>query len=88
MDFLKPHKGRLRFWRKKAAPTWFTDRSDNLGYYICGTFVDHPTFKGKTGYTSLVVCQEGDEIETLNTRYTLEGVEVKVATYKDQPLSI
>ncbi len=36
-----------------------------------GIFEDHPRFKGTFGWTSIVINQDGNEIETLNSRYTL-----------------
>ncbi len=58
----KPHKGTLSFWVKRGiGPLYFYE----------GIFDDHPSFKGTFGHTSLVVKQEGNEIETLNSRYTL-----------------
>ena len=70
MDETKPHKGSLRDW-------WMLPCGDEhgLGYIICGTFVDHPWFAGRTGHTSYVVAydERTGEIETRNSRYTLIG---------------
>lgn len=63
MEMNKPHKGTLDQWKKH--PTYIG------GYFFTGKFVDHPEFAGKKGHTSRVVAQEGYEVETLNSRYTL-----------------
>lgn len=70
---IKPHKGSLRLWRKHVPSGNF--KSFGLGYIICGVFVDHPDFAGETGHTSWVVKHEGNEVETINSRYTLVGEE-------------
>jgi hypothetical protein len=64
----KPHKGRIT-----NVSRWKTDG----GYLYRCQFMDHPKFAettykiGRYGHTSLVVNEVGDEIETLNTRYTI-----------------
>lgn len=66
---MKPHKGKFSNCRKVVAmePT-----DEHLGYYFVGTFdPDDTRFKGRMGYTSMVVKTNGDEIETLNSRYTI-----------------
>lgn len=62
----KPHKGSIENWSK-------VQRGMGLGYYVWGTFLDHPDFGLKTTNTSYVVKHEGAEIETRNSRYTLVG---------------
>lgn len=59
---MKPHKGRIAHARRK-------DYAD--GYIYWGLFRDHPQFAGKRGHTSKVIKEDGAEIETLNTRYTI-----------------
>ena len=63
MDRSKLHKGKLEAWEKVLKPPF--------GYYFVGKFVGHPIFDGKQGHTSLVVFHSGNEVETLNSRYTL-----------------
>jgi hypothetical protein len=41
------------------------------GLIVIGQHIDHPRKPYQTIMTSLLVDQEGDEIETLNSRYTL-----------------
>ena len=59
---MKPHKGTLNLWRKVTYSN---------GYNYEGIFEGHPEFNGSMGYTSLILKEEGKEIETLNSRYTL-----------------
>jgi hypothetical protein len=70
----KPHKGTITDWWKCPC-----DRPNTLGYCIAGTFKDHPQFAGYDGYTSWVVKHDEatGEVETRNSRYTLEGSEVE-----------
>lgn len=63
---MKPHRGTINDWRKHPVVGEAVQ-----GYIILGEFVDHPRFMGKRGHTSLVLQHDGDEIETLNSRYTL-----------------
>lgn len=69
----KPHLGKIKSWFKRE-----TDPESGLGYQIIGMFVDHPDFKGEVGHTSYVVSHDETtgEIETRNSRYTLEGAEL------------
>jgi hypothetical protein len=65
---MKPHKGIL----KNAVKHVITEPTkEHLGYYFTGVFEGHPDFNGESGYISMVVKQEGNEVETLNSRYTL-----------------
>jgi hypothetical protein len=65
---MKPHKGTLTNAVRRYPSN---PGKDNLGYFYTGGFVNHPRFAGTDGYTSMVVKEDGDEIETLNSRYTL-----------------
>lgn len=60
----KMHKGYLDYWIKCSTEdgkyTWYE-----------GQFRDHPLFHGHWGHTSNVLVEVGNEIETLNSRYTL-----------------
>ena len=67
---MKPHHGKLEDCFRVYVP----DQDDNLGYYYRCHFVNHPYLRdepGTLGYTSMVVKEDGDEIETLNSRYTI-----------------
>ncbi len=66
----KPHRGSLEHWRRMDCIA-----DVGLGYYVVGLFVGHPQFSEKYGHTSYVVAHDGDQIETLNSRYTLVGDE-------------
>lgn len=61
----KPHLGTLENWSKY----YYT----NTDYVVMGIFMDHPRFHDMRGHTSLVIShdEETDEIETLDSRYTL-----------------
>lgn len=59
----KPHLGRLEQWTR-------VHRGSCVHYYEA-IFIGHPKFHGSAGYTSVVLKTEGNEIETLNSRYTL-----------------
>jgi hypothetical protein len=66
---VKPHKGEIHRWKKfDFSKTHPHECYDNLGYVIFG-------FRNNTTYmrTSPVVKHEGNEIETINSRYTLVG---------------
>jgi hypothetical protein len=65
LDLTKPHKGTLLHAYKCAC------EGAGLGYYYRGVFKDHPRFATQRGHTSFVVQQEGNEIETNNSRYTV-----------------
>jgi len=64
----KPYKGRITNWEKVQH-----SGAKGLGYIITGVYVDHPSFRGETGYTSYVTKhdEKTGEIETKNSRYTL-----------------
>ena len=64
----KPHKGSIKNWSK-------IETDNGLGFYIKGIFVDHPSLTDGYSQTSWVVAQDGNEIETRNSRYTLIGEE-------------
>jgi hypothetical protein len=59
----KPHKGRITSAYKYPL--------GSIYYTYRGQFLDHPQFAGCDGHTSVVLWEEGNEIETLNSRYTL-----------------
>lgn len=61
---MKEYKGTIENWREIPC-------GNGIGYTISGTSVDHPEFAGEHMRTSSVLVREGDEIETLNSRYTL-----------------
>lgn len=60
---LKPHKGTFHIFAKRNYP--------DGRYNYTGYFQDHPQFGANFGHISLVVKEEGDEVETLNSRYTV-----------------
>jgi hypothetical protein len=62
----KPHKGRLSEWR---IIDWYGKDC------VVGKFLDHEEFAGYRGHTSYILRRLGNEIETRNSRYTLEGPE-------------
>lgn len=75
----KPFKGEIHLWHKRYfdPKEWARQYPADptvLGYSIAGTPVGHPVFQGWL-CTSPVIAQEGNEIETLNSRYTLVGEE-------------
>lgn len=78
MNKNKEYRGRIKDWWI-LYPTLSPHYSANsLGFIICGTFIDHPHFAGKEGYTSYVVNQYesatmGHIVETENSYYTLIG---------------
>lgn len=61
----KTHKGMIRDWVQRPCES-------GLGYYIHGVADGHPEFHDKIISTSYVVAREAYEIETRNSRYTLE----------------
>jgi hypothetical protein len=65
----KPHKGKIHNWYR-----WFIGTEGD--YVIAGLSEGHPSFAGYQLHTSKVVSENGREIETLNSRYTLVGEEV------------
>ena len=72
----KPHKGRIRDWRIVRLTAFFGP--ENAGkQFAVGLYVDHPDFAGKRGATSTIVKYDPrtGEIETENSRYTLDGIE-------------
>jgi hypothetical protein len=58
----KPHMGTLNDWERRA----WEDK-----FYFTGVFDGHPIFHGHRGHTSYLVKQDGVQIETRNSRYTL-----------------
>jgi len=66
LDERKPHKGRLSEWR---IIDWYGRD------IVVGRFLDHEEFATHRGHTSWIVRRLGNEIETRNSRYTLEGPE-------------
>lgn len=72
---IKPHQGSLsqcsRIYTGAAEERGV---APNLGYFYRCHFVNHPFLRddfGTRGHTSMVVREDGDEIETLNSRYTI-----------------
>lgn len=61
----KPHKGFIYNWR-------FIPIQNRYGCVIYGRVVGHPQFTGPIR-TSLVLNVIENEVETLNSRYTLQG---------------
>lgn len=70
---MKPHKGAINLWTKQ--------RFEGGRYIVWGYSDGHPQFDGKYFHTSEVLSHVGNEIETLNSRYTL-GEEYVVAKDK------
>lgn len=62
----KPHLGKLEFWERQ-----YHGEIKNGEYCIIGLFQGHPKFTGRWGHTSQVISEHENEIETLNSRYTL-----------------
>lgn len=69
----KPHHGRIEKWAKFP---WFGHPGE---WFVVGNFLDHPRIKGQ-GHTSANVHHDeaSGEIETLNSKYTLVGAEVRL----------
>lgn len=64
----KPHKGRIEQWEKVT----YTFPEEPARTLVWGLFVDHPEWmENSYGHTSYIVAQDGNEIETRNSRYTL-----------------
>ena len=59
----KPHLGKIEQWTKHHRGQCVS--------FITGVFIGHPDFHGTYGHTSMVIKYDGNEIETLNSRYTL-----------------
>lgn len=59
---MKPHKGIIH--------GWYAQNIEN-SYIIWGRSEGHPQFNSRFIHTSLVIKRVGNEIETLNSRYTL-----------------
>lgn len=68
LDLNKPHKGSINNWTKKLIPK--SEGDYGLQFKIVGVPIDHPQYQWAL-QTSYVVAQEGNEIETRNSRYTL-----------------
>lgn len=61
----KSHKGTIDKWYK-------AQRDSDKAWFIYGYFIEHPTLpRNRLCSTSRVVNQYGNEVETLNSRYTL-----------------
>jgi hypothetical protein len=67
---MKPHRGTIYMWSKVEHPIIKEMYPESLGYKIKGIPQGHSEFVNWI-LTSPVVKQEGCEIETLNSRYTL-----------------
>lgn len=67
----KPYKGQIANWEKRYfSKAAFPQHKDTLGYVIMGVPIGHPQYS-EWIVTSPVVKHEEDQIETLNSRYTL-----------------
>lgn len=78
----KPFKGHISNWFKRAFDqSAHTSLPSNLGYIICGRPSGHPVFKDRI-YTSAVVKHEGNQVETLNSRYELVGEAISTSSQK------
>jgi len=69
---MKPHKGTITTWHRM---TNFQGQD-----HIVGFFVDHPYVRNFS-YTSRVVSLEGNELETEESRYTLDGPDIGYDEY-------
>ena len=81
----KQYKGQIKNWRRihfdlQEAEKCFPGENLGLGWYIVGTFLDHPSIRGINavgGNTSFVlkekVTVDGILIETRNSKYLLVG---------------
>lgn len=83
LDMTKPHNGGLY----NAQRVYY----GNGRYFYTCIFRNHPVFKTTKGYTSNVVKEVGDEIETLNSRYTIlsrlpQTERMLVEEYKEETL--
>ena len=61
----KEHKGIITDWLEERCGDY------GLGYIITGLSEGHPQFDGRLIHTSYIIKRDGNEIETLNSRYTL-----------------
>ena len=72
MSKMKLYKGTIDSWYTVGVPKSFNSKYGvNEGYVVHGRSVDHPQFGGGAIRTSIVMSRDGNEIETLNSRYTL-----------------
>ena len=78
----KPFKGDITDWTKMET----VHPDTGLGFYILGTFVNHPEFKGVYTNTSAVMAEDGNLIETRNSIYCLVGPEVRMLSEADAAL--
>lgn len=71
----KPHKGIIRSWRKILISEELKyHKHYGLGFCIGGIPEGHPDFMDHSWIrTSSIIKMEGNEVETLNSRYTLVG---------------
>ncbi len=69
----KPHKGIIDHWYiEEFNKDDYPDLLPNLGYVIRGVPWNHPEFANCSWIrTSAIVKHDGNEVETLNSRYTL-----------------
>jgi hypothetical protein len=68
----KTHKGSIASWHQ------FTNWENKK--HVFGLFLDHPKIKG-FGTTSEVICLQGTDLETRNSRYTLIGPDIGYDEY-------
>ena len=69
---IKPNKGRITSLERIYVDDALSSKyPTNLGYLYRCTFLDHPVFGFSIGgHTSLVVAEDEDRVETLNSCYT------------------
>jgi len=70
LDVTKPYNGKIYIREKIECPT-IVRGQETLGYFCLVEFVDHPYFYNDRGNISAVVAVEGNELETVNSRYTV-----------------
>lgn len=76
----KPYKGQISNWRRRRFQVT-PEYAHTLGYCIAGCPSGHPNFTNWI-ITSAVVKHEGDQIETMNSRYTLVDEELPATSTK------
>lgn len=73
---MKPFKGEILNWTTRQVDPIHEHeyKEKTLGFYVTGTFKDHPQFHGRYGHTSMIVkVGKRGMVETLNSRYRLVG---------------
>lgn len=67
----KPLLGFIDEWHIAEAFQPLVIDGDKYWNYVIGRFRDHPTFAGRFGHTSAIIKRDGNNVETLNSRYIL-----------------